>query len=61
MYYEVATISRLFKTIGLFCKKALEKRLDSAKETYQFKEPTDRSHPITRNMVWLRVVGALKL
>jgi len=45
--YGVATISRLLKIIGLFCKRALEKRPYSAKETYHFKEPTNRSHPIT--------------
>ena len=32
-------ISRLLKTIGLFYKRALYKRLYSAKETYNFKEP----------------------
>ena len=37
---------RLFKIISLFCKRALEKRLNSAKETYDLKEPTSRSHPI---------------
>jgi len=30
---------------GLFCKRALQKRLYSAKETCNFKEPTNRSHP----------------
>ena len=44
--YEVATISRLLKLTGLFCKRALQKRLYSAKETYNFKEPTNRSHPV---------------
>jgi len=44
--YGVATISRLLKTIGLFWKRAPSKRLYSAKETYDFKEPTDRSHLI---------------
>jgi len=44
--YGVATISRLLKMTGLFCKRGLEKRRYSAKETYHFKEPTDRSHPI---------------
>ena len=44
--YVVATISRLLKIIGLFCKRALQKRLYSAKETYNFKEPTNCSHPI---------------
>jgi len=31
---------------GLFCKRALSKRLYSAKETYHFEEPTNCSHPI---------------
>jgi len=44
--YGVATIGRLLKITGLFCKRALQKRLYSAKETYNFKEPTSRSHPI---------------
>jgi len=34
--YEVATISRLLKNIGLFCKRALYKRLYSAEEIYIF-------------------------
>jgi len=34
------------KTTCLFCKRALQKRLYSAKETYNFKEHTHRSHPI---------------
>jgi len=44
--YGVATSSRLLKSVGLFCKRALLKRRYSAKETYQFQEPTNRSHPI---------------
>ena len=44
--YGVATISRLLKIIGLFCKRALLKSRYSAKETYKLKEPTNRSHPI---------------
>jgi len=44
--YGVATMSRLLKIIRLFCKRALQKSLYSAKETYNFKEPTSRSHPI---------------
>jgi len=44
--YGVASISRLLKIIGLFCKRAWLKRRYSAKETYDFKEPTNRSHPI---------------
>jgi len=44
--YELATISRLSTNIGLFCKRALQKRLCPAKETYIVKEPTNRIHPI---------------
>jgi len=42
----MATISRLLKITGLFCKRAPKKRLYSAKETSNFKEPTNRSHPL---------------
>jgi len=41
----VATISRLLKIIGLFCKRAPQ-RVSSAKETYNFKGPANCSHPI---------------
>ena len=34
--------------IDLFCKRALEKRLYSAKETYDLIDSTDCSHPIPR-------------
>ena len=44
--YGLATSSRLLKIIGLFCKRALQKRLYSAKETCNFKEPTNSSHTI---------------
>ena len=44
--YGVATMTTLLKIIGLFCKRALYKRLYSAKETYHFEEPANRSHPI---------------
>jgi len=44
--YGMATISRLLKITCLFCKRDLQKRLYSAKETYNFKEPTSCSHPI---------------
>ena len=43
--YGVATIRRLLKITGLFCKRALQKRLFAAKETYNFKKPTNCSHP----------------
>jgi len=44
--YGVATISRMLKNIGLFCKRDLQKRPIFCKETYIFKHPTHRSHPI---------------
>ena len=46
IYYGVATISRMLKNIGLFCKRDLQKRPIFCKETYIFKHPTNRSHPI---------------
>jgi len=45
-YYGMASISRLLKIIGLFCKRTLQKRLYSAKETCNFQEPNNRSQPI---------------
>jgi len=53
-WYGVASTSTLLRIIGLFCKRALQKRRYSAKETYNFKEPTNRSHPI-------HVVGCTEL
>jgi hypothetical protein len=50
----VATVSRIDKIIGLFCKRALQKRQYSAEETYNFIDPTDRSHPIY-TWVWQNV------
>ena len=47
--YGVALVNRIDKIIGLFCKRALQKRRYSAKETYNLIDPTDRSHPIPRS------------
>jgi len=44
--YGMATISRLLNIIGLFCRSASLLQGSLAKETYNFKEPTNRSHPI---------------
>ena len=44
-WYGVATISRLIKIIGLFCRISSLLQGSFAKETYNFKEPTNRSHP----------------
>ena len=39
-------ISRLLKMIGLFCRISSVLQGSFAKETYNFKGPTHRSHPI---------------
>jgi len=44
--FGVATISRLLKIIGLLCRISSLLKGSFAKETYNFKEPTNRSHPI---------------
>jgi len=44
--YGVATISRLLRIMGLFCRIQSLLQGSFAKETYNFKEPTNRSHPI---------------
>jgi len=46
LLYGVATISRMLKNIGLFCKRALQKRPVFWNETCILKHPTNRSHPI---------------
>ena len=48
--YGVPTISRPLQIVGLFWKRAQQKRLFSAKETYNLKEPTNCSHPIRREL-----------
>jgi len=50
-YYGVATISRLLKIIGLFCKRALENRLYSAKETYELRSLLIVATPYTHSWV----------
>ena len=64
MQYGVATVSRILKMIGIFCKRALQKRRYSAQETYNFKEPTNHSHPIVLHVccsVCCSVVTSLEL
>jgi len=46
LWYGVATISRLLQIIGLFCRILSLLQSSFATETYNFKEPTNRSHPI---------------
>ena len=45
-HYGVASDSRIDEIIGLFCKRALQKKQYSAKETCNLIDPTNRSHPI---------------
>jgi len=53
--YGVALVSTIDKIIGLLCKRALQKRRYSAKETCNFIDPTDRSHPICLFITQYRV------
>ena len=47
--YWVATMSRLLKFIGLFCKRAIQKRRYSAKETCNFLNKPAPSRPDYNN------------
>jgi len=44
--YGVATMSRRLKITGLFCRLSSLLQGSFAKETYNFKEPTNRNHPV---------------
>ena len=44
--YGVAMLNRLLNIIGLFCRISSLSCGSFAKETYNFKEPTNRSHHI---------------
>jgi len=46
LHNGVASDSKIDKIISLFCKRALRQRLYSAKETYNFIDPTNRRHPV---------------
>ena len=47
--YGVATISRLLNIIGLFYKRALQQRLYSAKDTFNFEDDINHSDHISVN------------
>jgi len=49
--YGVATSSRLLKIIGFFCRISSLVQVSFTKKTCNCKEPTSRSHPITRIQV----------
>ena len=65
LHYGVATVGRLLKIIVRFCRILSLLKGSFAKETYNFEEPTNRSHPISLPrlscMGWLRLVGSSKL
>jgi len=44
--YGVATVSRIDKITGLFCRISSLLQGSFAKETYNFIDPTNQSHPI---------------
>jgi len=46
----VATVSRIDKIIGLFCRISSLSQGSFAKETYNFIDPTSQSHPIWHRM-----------
>ena len=52
----MATISRLLKIIGLFCRISSLFQGSFVKETYNFKEPINHSHPICAQMqIWVLI------
>jgi len=44
--YEVVLVSRIDEIVGLFCRIASLLSGSFAKETYDFIDPTNRSHPV---------------
>jgi len=60
--YGVALVSRIDTIIGLFCKRALYNSHYSAKKTWNFVDPTSRSHPIVqRNTLYHTVLQFVAL
>ena len=47
--YGVATVSRIDKIMGLFCRISYLLQVSFAKETNHFIDPTNQSHPIHHN------------
>ena len=45
LLYGVASVSKIDWIVGLFCERALKKRLYFAKETYNLIDPTNSSQP----------------
>ena len=55
----VATISRLLKITGLFCRISSLLEVSFTKETYNFKEPINRRHPIDDITIHIRHIDLL--
>ena len=55
--YGVATVSRIDKSLGIFCRISSLLQGFFAKETYNFIDPTNRSHPISR-LIFLHIAFA---
>ena len=53
--YGVATMNRLSKIIGLFCRISSLLKGSFAKEIYNFQEPTNRSHVI-RILIYIHIL-----
>ena len=53
--YGVATVSRIDSIIGLFCRISSLSSGSFAKETYNFIDPTNQSHPIYEYWILMRV------
>jgi len=47
---DISLYTHTHTSICLICKRALQKRRYSAKETYNFIDPTDHSHPILTHL-----------
>jgi len=52
--YWVATMSMRLKMTSLFCRISSLLYGSFANETYNFKEPTNRCHPITRDNIHVK-------
>jgi len=57
--YGVATISRIDKIIGLFCRKASLLWGSFAKEMYSFIDPTNISHPIDARESYVSIYACM--
>ena len=59
--YGVATVSRIDKITGLFCRKMFLLQGSFAKETYNFIDSTNQSHPIPRTIYIESVMSHIRM